>query len=462
MTTGERNCRIPMIWWRFPLQQLLLLLPFLSRTCSSFQAVPSINRDMFLRQKNHHHLEVKVKSKAFPNVGPGKNGDPPFRKQQTRRDATFFDFWDKDDQESERRKGALVLFSVPLAWGTFEPAVRLVYQLQPDIPPFFFSFIYYLAAVASLYAFSFFLPENRAEEESLAENDSIFLPIKGGLELGTYLFVGNALQVIGLKTVPSDRAAFLLQLTTIFVPLVQAIFARNLLVVPLKIWLGCFLALVGVGLMGIDGSDNSSLSIDVLQNLQFSQGDFFIMLGAFSYTFHCIRLELYAKTTSALRLATAKATVETLWSAIAAIISVLAATTSLSGPVFASLQSSGQDILSYLNGAQQVLDQNPGILLSEDSLLLSGATAWVGIVTVAYTIYAQSFGQSRVSPASANLIYAIQPIFTAFFAWTLLGEKLGIFGYAGGLLIGLAVLLVVKDGESNADSSILSETKAKS
>ena len=337
--------------------------------------------------------------------------------------------------------------------------MRLVYQIQPEIPPFVFSFVYYLAAVASLYALSFSFPQSLDDDESISNNekeestaidkDNEFLPIQGGLELGTYLFVGNALQVIGLKTVPSDRAAFLLQLTTIFVPLVQAVFARNLLAVPVKVWLGCVLALVGVGLMGIDGSENAALSLDALKDIQFSQGDFFIMLGAFSYTFHCIRLELYAKTTSALKLATAKATVETMWSAIAAIVSVLAVSLNLSGPVFDSLQGSGQDIISYLNGAQQALDRDPGIALSNDSLQLGAATAWVGIVTVAYTIYAQSFGQSRVSPASANLIYAIQPIFTALFAWTLLGEKLGVFGYAGGALIGSAVLLVVKDADSN-------------
>ena len=64
------------------------------------------------------------------------------------------------------------------------------------------------------------------------------------------------------------------------------------------------------------------------------------------------------------------------------------------------------------------------------------------LVTVAYTIYAQSYGQSRVRPATANLIYTTQPICTAIFAWFLLGESLGPAGYIGGSLIGFAVLLV--------------------
>ena len=77
-----------------------------------------------------------------------------------------------------------------------------------------------------------------------------------------------------------------------------------------------------------------------------------------------------------------------------------------------------------------------------------GAVMWTGWVTCAYTIYAQSFGQSRVNPTDANLIYTIQPIFTAIFAWGLLGETLGPAGYLGGALIGTAVYLVAVSEES--------------
>ena len=71
-----------------------------------------------------------------------------------------------------------------------------------------------------------------------------------------------------------------------------------------------------------------------------------------------------------------------------------------------------------------------------------GATLWTGLVTCAYTIYAQSFGQRRVSPTEANLIYTVQPIFTALFAWGLLGETLGPAGFVGAACIGLSVYTV--------------------
>jgi drug/metabolite transporter (DMT)-like permease len=113
---------------------------------------------------------------------------------------------------------------------------------------------------------------------------------------------------------------------------------------------------------------------------------------------------------------------------------------------------SGREIIAFIQSFQDhgVLPQDnngdPSIL----SLMpAAAAILWTGWVTVAYTIYAQSYGQSRVRPVTANLIYTIQPVCTATFAWLLLGETLCAAGYLGGALIGSAVLLVTtqKTGE---------------
>ena len=86
---------------------------------------------------------------------------------------------------------------------------------------------------------------------------------------------------------------------------------------------------------------------------------------------------------------------------------------------------------------------NSGDITFATTWPILAAILWTGLVTVAYTIYAQSYGQRRVKPATANLIYTFQPVCTALFAWTLLGETLGPAGYIGGGLIGSAVLLEV-------------------
>jgi len=401
-------------------------------------------------------------------------------------------------------KALLVLATVPMAWGTFEPAVRLVYQYEPLMPPLVFSLVYYLTATSILSLFGalrstttpsavsgfeqnppVYSPvavtssKNEVDDIEVPEDTGIDffsgLPLstRGGFELGTYLFIGNAFQVIGLKTVQSDRAAFLLQLTTIFVPLLKS--RTSATVVPLQTWISCLVALMGVALIGLDDGAriDSDIGIQydaivdvVASNLRlptFSVDDGYIVLAAVFYTFHCTRLETYAQSTPAVDLATAKAITEMLWNGLAIAGCIVAAIAfeflemnhegglSMIKDTFGIVglaRVSGERILAYGEGLQSQISStstSPLLFLTSGGWPWVGlATVWIGAVTVAYTIYAQSFGQSRVTAVTANLIYSSQPIFTAVVAYLLLGESLGTNGYIGGLLIGMAVILVIR------------------
>lgn len=240
----------------------------------------------------------------------------------------------------------------------------------------------------------------------------------------------------------------------------QAIIAGDLQAIPLKTWGACFVALLGVAVMGLDGAqgdDGSNLATLVSSFGSLSQGDFMIILAALAYTFHCIRLGRYAKETSALKLAACKATTETAWSlALVLALTAFAGSSVASTNNLSSIQSyaseQGTEIVNYISTISSELSSNS---LPMSTLLPAiGATLWTGLITCGYTIAAQSFGQSRVDPTDANLIYTIQPIFTALFAWALLGETLGPAGYIGGALIGSAVFIVATsdDTDNNNDS----------
>jgi len=356
---------------------------------------------------------------------------------------------------TERQKGLLVLLSVPFAWGTFEPAVRYVYAIDPPIPAMVFQLSYYLVAAVTLLISASVV----GNEEN--EGDTIDWPLRGGLELGLYLFIGNALQVFGLKTVPSDRAAFLLQLQTIFVPLMEALLARNFLAVSARTWVACAVALMGVAVMGLDSAGQSEMvSISsslpkLISDAQFSTGDLYIFGASIVYTFHCVRIEGFAKETYAVRLAACKASTEALLSVLFIVGLVLysqeydvAVTATSSNPVGAFAINMGHEIVAY---GESLFDDFSTRSISVPALLpAAAATLWTGWVTVAYTMYAQSYGQSRIKPTTANLIYTVQPVCTAILAWLLLGESLGTAGYLGGALIGSAVLLVATDDTNTA------------
>ena len=139
----------------------------------------------------------------------------------------------------DRTIGILILLTVPLAWGTYAPVVKYMYNnMEPSMPGFIFSAGYYIVAALTLGILSSlsaadddrdsivvvddvggrvdttnveeeadFLAKNDVSTE-INDNDDIISTItaRGGLELGSYLFIGNGLQVVGLQTVPADRA----------------------------------------------------------------------------------------------------------------------------------------------------------------------------------------------------------------------------------------------------------------
>ena len=170
-----------------------------------------------------------------------------------------------------------------------------------------------------------------------------------------------------------------------------------------------------------------------------------IVAAAVAYSFHCIRLEGFAKETSAIRLAASKAVTELVLS-----VSVLLGLRlfSTNGQSLSSSAESTSVFVTFCRTSSDevvsFLETSPGLLGSPSNDLLAAglATLWTGLVTVAYTISAQTYGQRRVRPVTANLIYTIQPLCTAIIAWVVLGETLGPSDYIGGALLGIAVLMV--------------------
>jgi len=293
------------------------------------------------------------------------------------------------------------------------------------------------------------------EEAKDKENDAFPIPLQmlAGIELGSYLFIGNCLQVVGLKSIPADRAAFLVQLTTIMVPLLSAGFAGDMGLISAPTWLACILAFSGVIIMGLDRPDVDVQSLfnsvdDAAKGLSFSGGDSLIMLAAVSYSMHVIRLGRYAKFTSPIGLAASKATVEAMLSI--GLVGALLATGSSTSSDF--INETTSEIQTYFVQIQDAI--STGDFPPSGSGKALGACLWTGWITCAYTIYAQSFGQQRVNPTDANLIYTMQPVFSAIFAYILLGESLGTFGYAGAALIGFALWVVTNSQmESSKDAS---------
>lgn len=350
----------------------------------------------------------------------------------------------------ERTLGILILLTVPLAWGTYAPVVKYMYdRMEPPVPGFVFSAGYYLVASGVLSALNWWTRGDEFSGDEMMEEEDTNTFTFGGLELGSYLFLGNGLQVVGLQTVPADRAAFLVQLTTVMVPLVSAwVSGRGLDSAPLFTWIACAVAFLGVIIMGMDDSvqpaqmpSSEDFNWDsIISSIHVSQGDGLIILAALAYTMHVVRLGFYAPKTRPLTLAMSKARWEAIFSVILVVILANSANRSAM-PYF--IQQMGKEIIIYFETVQAFIANTGNSIESSALQIFVAAILWTGMITSAYTIYAQSFGQRRINPVDSNLIYTTQPLFSSLFAYWVLDEQLGVSGWVGAALIGVALGLVV-------------------
>ena len=329
---------------------------------------------------------------------------------------------ESEQSRQQRWTGIAVLLTVPLTWGTYNPVVKYLYTLRPPVPGLVFSAAYYVLAAVTLWAILAMMSTSSGEEDVAGNSASVW----GGIELGSYLFLGNLVQVLALKSVPADRAGFLVQLTTILVPFLEAgLTGRS---IPGRTWLACWIALAGVVAMQVENLSTTSL-------VGLNTGDAMILLAATFYSLHVVRLGKFAAQTTPLRLAASKATVEAILSL--GLIGVLLGVASTGfGPAV--------EVQSFLATVRA-----EGGLQSDSWAQAVAAILWTGWATCAYTIYAQSYGQRRVKPTDANLIYTVQPIFTALFAFALLGETIGLSEIVGGALITSSVYVVASDSDDD-------------
>ena len=170
-------------------------------------------------------------------------------------------------EEAQAYARLAVLCSVPVVWGTYAPAVKAVYGLPAPPPGAVFSLLYYVVALACLSSLSRVRaggPDDAtstrrggAEEAVLGESEEGTSAdvARAGLELGGYLYVGNLFQVVGLETVSADAAAFLVQLTTVLVPVLESVASRR--AVARETALACAVAFAGVAVLCAEG-----LSVD--------------------------------------------------------------------------------------------------------------------------------------------------------------------------------------------------------
>ncbi len=209
---------------------------------------------------------------------------------------------------------------------------------------------------------------------------------RAGLELGLLLFVAYLTQTIGLEYTTASRSAFITTLYVVILPVLLGLLGHRL---GRSVWWAAGLAIGGVGLLSYDGSPPN-------------QGDVWTLGTALAYALYIWRLERLAPRFPALSLTAA------------------------------------QMLVVALGSFFWMLGEKPTWNLAQFPYL---SLLYLGLVASALCIWLQALGQRLVSAPQAAVIFTLEPVYAAAFAFVLLGERLGGQGLVGAGLILLATLI---------------------
>lgn len=220
-------------------------------------------------------------------------------------------------------------------------------------------------------------------------SDNKMITIKGAFFDSIAIFLGVSLQQIGIAYTTPGKAAFLVSLSIVFVPIIGMFLGEKIKSLQ---WVGVFTAVVGVSLISLN------------EQLQINVGDFMMIGSAFFLAINTIVSGYYNKTVESLKYTLIRFVFAAI---ICTIISFLTETTNL----------------------EMVKNALPSILFA--GIISSG---------VGYTL--QSIAQINLDDLTTALILSLESVFGAVFAWILLGQVLSFKELAGCVIVFCSVIYI--------------------
>ncbi len=285
-----------------------------------------------------------------------------------------------------KRRADLALVLVTLIWGTTFTVVHTAVATFPPVALIFLRFGLATLAVGPL------LWPSRRTQRLTRRGVTI------GLGLGGLLFLGFASQTLGLALTSPARAGFITGLNVVLVPMfawlwgerpsLQALLGVGLASVGLVVltW-GCGWAAFGCSLGGQEGG--------------WHWGDTLILLCAAAFALHIVAVGRWG-----------------------------------GGLPLVTLNGVQLVTVAMLAGAATLL--LPAVNWRQPQVWL--AASFLGIVATALVFGLQLWAQRIVDAARTALIFALEPIFAALFAWWWLGDRPTAAVWVGGAMMVAGIL----------------------
>lgn len=244
--------------------------------------------------------------------------------------------------------------------------------------------------------------------------------VKGGVEIGVYTAVGYLLQAQGLLTTDASRASFLSTFTVLVVPFLAGLSGRG--VRPIT-WASALAALVGVSMLEQSGSAPS-------------WGDLWSALSAMAFGVQMFRTEYWSRVLgkdSAFQL-----------------MSVVLTTTAFLSTLAAGVAHPSETVLFI----KSIVDSGTNPSSEYMSSIPWGEVLYTGFLTTDVVLLMEVVALQDVSSVEASIIYTLEPVIGAAFAFVALGERWGPLGWAGAGLIVTSCLVTQMMGSDTPEDGV--------
>ena len=279
-------------------------------------------------------------------------------------------------------EGAL-LFNTLIWGGTF----ALIKSAFEDISPSLFLALRFSIATLLLLPFIFKVLRNVNKQTIVA-----------GSILGIFYFTGFAAQSVGLNLTTATKSGFITGTFVVFIPILQLIIEKRI-----PKWFNVLsVILVLLGLIMLSSRGEKVFEFFSQLGSDFNFGDFFTLICALLFAFQVVYVDVFTKKYDYLPM-----------------VFIQLFITGLGGFLLAGIFSvTGIELIKF-NFSNNIIF----------ALLYTSVFA-----SILATIIQLKF-QKNVSPTKAGIIFSIEPIFAAIFAYFLLNEKISNFGLIGCVLI---------------------------
>jgi drug/metabolite transporter (DMT)-like permease len=235
--------------------------------------------------------------------------------------------------------------------------------------------------------------------------------IVGGVVVGLFFAGAMFLQVLGLRYTRPSASAFLTALAVVFAPIAQAVLLRR--PVGVRVWAAVGLAMTGIAVLSqADASSHAVNTIAIAPPVPYL-GEILTVLAALMFTGQILSLDHYGKASDPTRLT----------------LVVLVTTGFLSllcGALFSG-ELYDAHVVSRLVNSRQFWWSFWMLVVFSSVIALHLMNRW----------------QPFVAPATAAVVYCLEPVFATLFSVGFSAERLTIATLLGGLLVLIAVLTVV-------------------